>query len=185
MIEPMRPERLEEIRAAAAQYHGTLLVRERPNSAIAHRAELLAEIKRITGLLVDAQEANQIMRDAAKRQREITRQLTHSPGACPTLCDNDCDAACHEEHEVSYKRTHQPPKNADIDTQTGCCARDGIDCAACMTGRCSECSECVHYEPSDDEDDAETEIRDWYDTHCAVTGELLDKPAHQQSTPGG
>lgn len=27
---------------------------------------------------------------------------------CPTPCDPDCEAKCHEEHEVSYKRWHQP-----------------------------------------------------------------------------
>lgn len=32
----------------------------------------------------------------------------------------------------------------DADHATGCCARDGIDCPACMTGRCHECLECIH-----------------------------------------
>lgn len=43
----------------------------------------------------------------------------------------------------------------DEDHSTGCCARDGIDCPSCMTGRHSECSECVHYDDSgrDDDDD--------------------------------
>lgn len=154
-----------------------------------------------------ALEANRIMREAATRRRAETLRLTHTPGACPTLCDDDCDAACHEEHEVPAKRVHQPPPgtaefrwgesvswtapgkvtipltygahwtadlvlrgvaetrvladmladalNVDADTQTGCCAKDGIDCVSCMTGRCAECSECVHYDDSarDDEDD--------------------------------
>jgi hypothetical protein len=25
---------------------------------------------------------------------------------CPTECDDDCTAACHEEHQVPIKRTH-------------------------------------------------------------------------------
>jgi hypothetical protein len=25
---------------------------------------------------------------------------------CPTPCDDDCDAPCHEEHQPSWKRTH-------------------------------------------------------------------------------
>lgn len=45
------------------------------------------------------------------------------------------------------------------DAMTGCCARDGIDCPACMTGHCHECLECIHgpsHDDSarDDEDDA-------------------------------
>lgn len=41
---------------------------------------------------------------------------------------------------------------------TGCCARDGIDCVSCMTGRCFECLDCIHgprYDDSarDDEDE--------------------------------
>jgi hypothetical protein len=27
---------------------------------------------------------------------------------CPTPCDPDCEAACHEDHVPSYKRWHQP-----------------------------------------------------------------------------
>ena len=27
---------------------------------------------------------------------------------CPTPCDDDCDADCHEWHEVAYKREHDP-----------------------------------------------------------------------------
>lgn len=34
------------------------------------------------------------------------------------------------------------------DAMTGCCAKDGIDCVHCMTGRCGECRECVHYDDS-------------------------------------
>lgn len=25
---------------------------------------------------------------------------------CPTICDDDCDATCHEAHEVPWKRQH-------------------------------------------------------------------------------
>jgi hypothetical protein len=42
------PERLAEITSAAAEYNGTLLVRKRPNSAIAHRGELLAHVRELT-----------------------------------------------------------------------------------------------------------------------------------------
>jgi hypothetical protein len=47
--------------------------------------------------------------------------LTHEPGCsevarlagvalagCPTLCDLDCDAGCHEAHQPVAKRWHQP-----------------------------------------------------------------------------
>jgi hypothetical protein len=27
---------------------------------------------------------------------------------CPTPCDDDCEAFCHESHNVGYKRTHWP-----------------------------------------------------------------------------
>jgi len=27
---------------------------------------------------------------------------------CPTLCDEDCEVDCHEGHQVSYKRDHEP-----------------------------------------------------------------------------
>jgi hypothetical protein len=27
---------------------------------------------------------------------------------CPTPCDDDCEAECHELHQVSWKRTHTP-----------------------------------------------------------------------------
>jgi hypothetical protein len=27
---------------------------------------------------------------------------------CPTPCDDDCDAPCHEAHEVKWKRDHEP-----------------------------------------------------------------------------
>lgn len=27
---------------------------------------------------------------------------------CPTPCDPDCDADCHEDHDLPYKRGHQP-----------------------------------------------------------------------------
>jgi hypothetical protein len=49
----MPEARLEEIRAAAEQYAGSLLVRNKPNSAIAHRGELLAEIDRLGALLAE------------------------------------------------------------------------------------------------------------------------------------
>lgn len=28
--------------------------------------------------------------------------------ACPTGCDDDCEATCHETHEVRAKRLHHP-----------------------------------------------------------------------------
>lgn len=27
---------------------------------------------------------------------------------CPTPCDDDCEAECHEWHQPSYRRAHQP-----------------------------------------------------------------------------
>jgi len=49
VTEPMTDERLAEIEACAENYNG-ILVTERPNSAIAHRVELLAEVKRLRDL---------------------------------------------------------------------------------------------------------------------------------------
>jgi hypothetical protein len=43
----MTPERLAEITQFAEAYKGSGLVRGRPNSAIAHRGELLAEVRRL------------------------------------------------------------------------------------------------------------------------------------------
>ncbi|MER6778438.1 MULTISPECIES: hypothetical protein [unclassified Streptomyces] len=31
-----------------------------------------------------------------------------SASACPTDCDDDCDALCHEGHYVPWRRQHQP-----------------------------------------------------------------------------
>jgi hypothetical protein len=28
------------------------------------------------------------------------------PGTCPTPCDDDCEAPCHEAHSVTWKRDH-------------------------------------------------------------------------------
>lgn len=50
MTEPMTDERLAEIDAAAEPYRGSPTVRRKPNSAIAHRGELLAEVKRLRAL---------------------------------------------------------------------------------------------------------------------------------------
>lgn len=47
MAEPMSDERLAEIRQAAEQYRGSTVVRRKRNGAIAHRAELLAELDRV------------------------------------------------------------------------------------------------------------------------------------------
>lgn len=51
MAEPMNDERLAEIKAAAEQYRGSLTIRNKPNGAIAHRAELLAEVERLRAVL--------------------------------------------------------------------------------------------------------------------------------------
>lgn len=53
MTEPMTDERLAQIRTAAAQYAGTSLIRRRPNSAITHRQELLAEMDRCHARLAE------------------------------------------------------------------------------------------------------------------------------------
>ena len=34
--------------------------------------------------------------------------MTSSLPPCPTPCDPDCEAECHEVHNVTYKRGHQP-----------------------------------------------------------------------------
>lgn len=33
---------------------------------------------------------------------------------CATACDADCEAECHEEHAVSYKREHNAPDRVDV-----------------------------------------------------------------------
>lgn len=41
----------------------------------------------------------------------VMLDVTDSPaiaGECPTPCDDDCDALCHEGHQVGYKRDHEP-----------------------------------------------------------------------------
>lgn len=48
------------------------------------------------------------------RELEATmRQLTHAPGRCPTPCDENCGADCHEAHEVLWKRSHQVPEGEE------------------------------------------------------------------------
>lgn len=36
------------------------------------------------------------------------REVGHAPEppVCPTICDDDCDARCHEWHQVTAKRSH-------------------------------------------------------------------------------
>lgn len=34
--------------------------------------------------------------------------------ACPTPCDEDCDAACHEEHDPVHKRQHEPWRHSEL-----------------------------------------------------------------------
>lgn len=29
-------------------------------------------------------------------------------GECPTMCDDDCEARCHEWHQPPFKRDHRP-----------------------------------------------------------------------------
>jgi hypothetical protein len=45
-------------------------------------------------------------------QDHPTQQLHHPmvimASECPTPCDDDCDAPCHEAHEVKWKRDHEP-----------------------------------------------------------------------------
>jgi len=64
----MGEERLAEIRACAENYNG-LLVQERPNSAIAHRAELLAEVKRLRDLNAELSETLDVRLDETQRLR--------------------------------------------------------------------------------------------------------------------
>jgi hypothetical protein len=35
-------------------------------------------------------------------------EQARSVGSCPTPCDSDCEASCHETHQVRWKRGHQP-----------------------------------------------------------------------------
>lgn len=51
MTEPMTDERLAEIDDATRPYRRSPLIRRKPNSAIAHRDELLAEVKRLRALV--------------------------------------------------------------------------------------------------------------------------------------
>jgi len=43
-------------------------------------------------------------------QREIVERLKarQEPTVCPSECDDDCEAPCHEEHAVPWKRHHDP-----------------------------------------------------------------------------
>jgi hypothetical protein len=53
MTEPMAPERLAEIKDCDRTGYNALLVRRRPNSAIGHRRELLAEVARLQSIVAD------------------------------------------------------------------------------------------------------------------------------------
>jgi hypothetical protein len=41
-----------------------------------------------------------------KELEEWQRKLEN--GICPTECDPDCEATCHDLHQVPAKRTHRP-----------------------------------------------------------------------------
>lgn len=36
------------------------------------------------------------------------------PPRCPTPCDDDCEAVCHEAHAADFKRCHDPVECEDI-----------------------------------------------------------------------
>jgi hypothetical protein len=42
--------------------------------------------------------------------RYVRRDLNASQWTptCPTLCEDDCEAACHEGHRVYWRREHRP-----------------------------------------------------------------------------
>ena len=95
MVEPMSDERLAEIGADVRQYKGTLLTRKRPNSAIAHRAELLAEVQRLRALTAGLRQhwgaqAENSQSAFPVRTRELAEQLAamysrvREPGCLPT-----------------------------------------------------------------------------------------------------
>lgn len=44
---------------------------------------------------------------------------------CPTLCDDDCDILCHQEHRVPAKRTHDAATCARRGEQVAALRRDG------------------------------------------------------------
>jgi hypothetical protein len=40
------------------------------------------------------------------------------PNPCPTACDPDCEASCHEVHELPWKRTHEVDQHPGRHVQT-------------------------------------------------------------------
>ena len=81
----------------------------KPRLRADHLRAVLVDRERLKVELQNARESVQITRDVAKRLRAETLKLTHPAGACPTPCDGDCDADCHEWHAIPAKRTHQAP----------------------------------------------------------------------------
>lgn len=74
MTDPMAEERLAEIRAAAEQYRGSLIVRNKPNGAIAHRGELLDEVDRLDGHLAAIKKAQAESVAARRKLDEMHEQ---------------------------------------------------------------------------------------------------------------
>lgn len=46
--------------------------------------------------------------------------------ACPTPCDDDCDAGCHEHHNVIWRRDHQPEDCPAVTPESPEDARTGV-----------------------------------------------------------
>lgn len=42
------------------------------------------------------------------RRPPVRGPVTMTAAVCPTECDDDCDAPCHEAHYVPWRRQHDP-----------------------------------------------------------------------------
>lgn len=51
---------------------------------------------------LDVKEINRLRAERRQTQSAV------AAGHCPTLCDDDCDAPCHEVHAIPRKRGHEP-----------------------------------------------------------------------------
>lgn len=65
---------------------------------------------------------------------------------CPTDCDPDCEATCHEYHQVTRRREHDPEK---------CRGVVGADAADSKQERRPSLETGLAYEPGDQDDDGE------------------------------
>lgn len=100
---------------------------------------------------------------------EVDRRLAELPfaqladpvsiGMFQILCDLKRAVGALAEHAL-IESLPKPADDNDEERGTGCCAKDGVDCVSCMTGRCADCRECAHYDDSARDDDGDTAYYD-------------------------